>query len=514
MNHSLQERILTIPIHQLTFLTSLPKEAVHFENIIESIPETWLESKTILVLTLREEWEKLNEKEVVLRFVQDPNLMGVVLCATEPPDLHEEVYQFFKEMGLPLICVHDGRADTYFKEEKECQSFRRLSLELQGFMDKGFVHIAAEMAKALNTPLLYLDQHDKLLWQTGENKGLKAANRWLNTHYKKENQISNKSESDIGFEVFPIHLSKGVTHTLLVSLENESWQRKMVDKFTGLMAVSIQTEGMFHEQQELFKEHFVYDLLYHKFESHKVMVKQGKNWGWNLEKPHHLLLINVTISDGVMTNLNCMNEILLALEAQIAKMEERIIVFPFRDQIVVMLEDEQIWSINQRHKYVVEIARQLAQVQENLAYCKFFIGIGKWYQNTTHMNKSYQEAKMALQFGSVWFETKNVYHINDLGVLRLLIQIHQEVLSDYKDEYLLPLMESDRVSGTEYIKTLQAYIRNKGRINEVSDELFVHSNTLRNRIKKIEELTGIDMQDPEEFMNLIIGIKIMSFIES
>lgn len=391
-------------------------------------------------------------------------------------------------------------------------SFSQLSIELQGFLEKGFVGLATEISIALNTPLLYLDQNNQLLWQTGEHNNLQEAQRWFNTYYhKRDNCLTRMIETENSFQAYPIQISEFNNQALIVSTPTEDWQKKMIDKFVGLIALSLKTEAMFQEQQEHMKGHFVYELLYHKFESQKVMIKQGKAWGWNLERPHHLLVINTKVSDEAITNMNWMDEILLKVESETSEMEETLIVFPFQDQIVVLLEDEENRTTSQRKKYVVEIAHRLMKLlNSDFSYCQFFIGIGKWYQDTTHLNKSYQEAKMALQFGQIWFENKNVCHINDLGVLRLLIQIHQEVLFDYRDEYLLPLLESDRESGTEYIKTLQVYIQQKGRINDVSDELFIHPNTLRNRIKKMEEMTGIDLQDPEEFMNLMVAVKLLT----
>lgn len=512
MNHSLQDIVVNIPFHQLTFFTSLPNEPVYFDRTIDFIPEQWLETSTIIIIESFEEFDKLNEKETAFRLIQDPNLVGVVLCVPHDVYIQENVIEIFRQCHLLMIQIRDRNVVSVFKEKKEFQSFSQLSIELQGFLEKGFDQLATEISLALNTPVLYLNQNDQLLWQIEENDNLQAAQRWLNTHYhKRNNPLTNVIETASPFKAYPIQISEFNHHVLIISTPTEDWQKKMIDKFTGLLALSLKTDAMFQEQQEVMKEHFVYDLLYHKFESQKVMIKQGKVWGWNLERPHHLLVINVTASDEAMTNINWIDEILSRIKAELSKMEETVIAFPFQDQIVVLLEDEKKRTTSQRKQYVVEIAHKLNQLMvSNFPYCQFFIGIGKWYQDTTHLTKSYQEAKMALQFGQVWFENKKVCHILDLGVLRLLIQIHQEVLFDYSDEYLLPLIESDRESGTEYIKTLQVYIQQKGRINDVSDELFIHPNTLRNRIKKMEEMTGINLQDPEEFMNLMVAVKLLT----
>lgn len=132
----------------------------------------------------------------------------------------------------------------------------------------------------------------------------------------------------------------------------------MLDKLTGLTALMLQLEGMFQEQQQQFQEHFIYDLLYHKFESHKMMIKQGKTWGWNLEKPHHLLLIDPKIS-GSLADSNWMDEILTRLETYVSGKKEQFIIFPFEDQIVVLLEDGEIRTIHERKKFVLKAAADL-----------------------------------------------------------------------------------------------------------------------------------------------------------
>ena len=107
----------------------------------------------------------------------------------------------------------------------------------------------------------------------------------------------------------------GQVHLTLVTLANlEEWQRMIIDKFIGLSALFFQTEEIIRDQQEKMKEHFIYDLLYHKFESKKVLVKQAKTWGWNLEKPHHLFVIDVTLSDEWEIHLEWMDEMMAYLE--------------------------------------------------------------------------------------------------------------------------------------------------------------------------------------------------------
>ena len=149
----------------------------------------------------------------------------------------------------------------------------------------------------------------------------------------------------------------GQVQLTFVTLANlEEWQRMIIDKFIGLSALFFQTEEIIRDQQEKMKEHFIYDLLYHKFESKKVLVKQAKTWGWNLEKPHHLFVIDVTLSDEWEIHLEWMDEMMACLESYLSQLKEEIILFPFQDQMVVLLNDDENRNPSKRKSFVFEIA--------------------------------------------------------------------------------------------------------------------------------------------------------------
>jgi len=59
------------------------------------------------------------------------------------------------------------------------------------------------------------------------------------------------------------------------------------------------------------------------------------------------------------------------------------------------------------------------------------------------------------------------------------------------------LTEHDREQHTELLPTLDAYLRFFGDVTRAAQHLHVHPNTFRNRIHRIQELTGFDAADPE-----------------
>ena len=450
MNNSLQDVLFNIPLSQLTFFNSLPKEPVYYEATMDCVPQKWLERPTLIILEVLEEWNKLNNKEIMIRLIQDPNLVGLVVCTSTVVHIQEEIYDLFQQCNLPIIQVHDPSRKQVFQQMNEffC-NYSQMNIELKGLKEKGFNSVVRELSKALDSPFVYLDQNDQILWQTGKKEDLQAVNRWLNIHYKKNEDgyySTIKTEIESPFQENRIQLSESKNHTLVTRTFLFTWQKKMIDKLVGLTTLLFQTEETFQEQQTMFKEHFVYDLFYHKFESKSVMIKQGKTWGWNLEKPHHLLILNIEVNEESISVINWLEDIALYLEAEVSTLEERIIVLPFQDQIIILVEDAEERLNSERRNFINKVVNQIEKsLSSKWSNLQYTLGIGKWYQDTVNLNKSYQEAKLALQFGKEWFGNgRSVFYINDLGILRLLMHIHNELLFDFSQEYLSELIAEDQ----------------------------------------------------------------------
>jgi len=72
----------------------------------------------------------------------------------------------------------------------------------------------------------------------------------------------------------------------------------------------------------------------------------------------------------------------------------------------------------------------------------------------------------------------------------LLASVPADVLRSFRDRLLGPLLRYDQQHGTELVPTLAGFLACSGSWNAGAERLHVHVNTLRYRIRRIEELTG------------------------
>jgi hypothetical protein len=66
------------------------------------------------------------------------------------------------------------------------------------------------------------------------------------------------------------------------------------------------------------------------------------------------------------------------------------------------------------------------------------------------------------------------------------------------------LLQHDARHGTRFVATLRAWLETQGDPTLAAERLQVHPNTVRNRLRKMSELTPLDLDDPRKRLAMII----------
>ena len=96
----------------------------------------------------------------------------------------------------------------------------------------------------------------------------------------------------------------------------------------------------------------------------------------------------------------------------------------------------------------------------------------------------------------------------DVGTHRMLLGLHdRDLLRRFADDILGPLRANDEQNGTELERTLRVFLGNDGHWSSTAAELYVHVNTLRNRVTRIGELTGRDVTKLQDRVDLFLALE-------
>ncbi|MET9970409.1 helix-turn-helix domain-containing protein [Streptomyces sp. NPDC006356] len=80
--------------------------------------------------------------------------------------------------------------------------------------------------------------------------------------------------------------------------------------------------------------------------------------------------------------------------------------------------------------------------------------------------------------------------------------------SDLRDPRLTELAERDERSGTDYAESLLTYLDAFGDIATAAKRLHIHRNTLRYRVRRAQELTGLDLSHPQQRLLTMLQLRL------
>ncbi|MCZ3621697.1 helix-turn-helix domain-containing protein [Lactobacillus mulieris] len=149
-------------------------------------------------------------------------------------------------------------------------------------------------------------------------------------------------------------------------------------------------------------------------------------------------------------------------------------------------------------------------LKDELHISKFYIGISSFHKYW-NLNIAWQEALAAIQFAKSSNTSKNIQAYQQIGIFKLFTNnkgdINYLFLDHMYKHFILPLIMYDKKHDSHLVQTLSMFFSNNFSYTQTSKLLFIHINTLRARLKKIEELINVDFKNTDSLMNLYIAIR-------
>jgi len=141
------------------------------------------------------------------------------------------------------------------------------------------------------------------------------------------------------------------------------------------------------------------------------------------------------------------------------------------------------------------------------------IGISNACQGASSFQAGFEEAGHAL-LGSVIRGAPNVMTYEELGPYKYLLRMSfDSAARDSQRDLVTKIAEYDRQRQTSLLRTLEEFLRRRGNISATAEALYVHPNTLRQRLRRIQELSGLDLRK-EDWLLIEIAVKMVRLQEA
>ena len=107
----------------------------------------------------------------------------------------------------------------------------------------------------------------------------------------------------------------------------------------------------------------------------------------------------------------------------------------------------------------------------------------------------FEEAGHALLGTTVLQPRPGVMAYDELGPYKYLLRMSIDAdVRDPQRDAIARLAEYDRARSTSLLPTLEEFLRRRGNISATAEALYVHPNTLRQRLRRIMDISGIDLR--------------------
>jgi sugar diacid utilization regulator len=143
---------------------------------------------------------------------------------------------------------------------------------------------------------------------------------------------------------------------------------------------------------------------------------------------------------------------------------------------------------------------------------KVSMGIGKVYERLEDLQKSFHEASRCIAVLEKLNKSSGILRFSEMGFLNLILEFEdKKKIDEYIENILGIVIEYDLENHTDFLNTLKEYLWNNNSLLYASEKLHMHRNTVKYRIKRIEEMTGKDFDNSLtrlEFMNAILCMEL------
>ncbi|WP_219837712.1 PucR family transcriptional regulator [Paenibacillus sp. R14(2021)] len=297
----------------------------------------------------------------------------------------------------------------------------------------------------------------------------------------------------------------------------------ILERSIPLMALEFLKVKTSLDIEQDYKDDFLVDILQDNMEELDKIKEKAKRFDWNLDQDFQIFIIQLDgagvkgegTSEQVLTSQELLRRVVNKLKLIFSLQNKKVILGLAWDHIAVLYPSAQFESKqeDEYRKQLLAIGQSLQKELNQYFEYHFSIGFGRRYPGLQGISRGYKEAVKAMHLGKIIYGNQFSCHFNDLRIYRILTQFHdKEELKSIYYETVGKLMQHDKENQTNLTDTLQIFFACNARLVETAQSMFVHVNTIKYRLQRIEQITNCSMNNSEERMWLQIGLKIKAIL--
>jgi PucR family transcriptional regulator, purine catabolism regulatory protein len=299
---------------------------------------------------------------------------------------------------------------------------------------------------------------------------------------------------------------------------NEELAFMAIEQAALVLALSVAKERELSEVEGRVRGEYLEDLLHGTYGEEAAAQRRARHLGYPLHGSHIVMLVDIDdfrgfnrarqISEDAIQALK--REFLRRVAGVVRTSYQRALVQGRSDQVVSLLPlgTEVVDHQARVHALGIQIGQVIADWKPGFTVSVGFSGPTEAPAGVAGALREVTSVMESLARFKRWGQ---VVAVPELGLTGLLAAVTDERLVDYSRRHLGPLIEHDTSRKGNLVATLRAYLET-GEQQQAAQRLRVHPNTLRYRLDRIREISGLDLEDPETRLNLAVALRVQALL--
>lgn len=206
------------------------------------------------------------------------------------------------------------------------------------------------------------------------------------------------------------------------------------------------------------------------------------------------------------------NDMAMELVKNLADIRSKDFVTCVDQHSIVLIKDVSHIKEEEMEERLSKIAGSLADNLHMEAMIRVRVGYGNVVTQLPEIAESYQEARMALEVGRVFYAKYDTISYGKLGIGRLIYQLPMSLCNMFIKEVFGEKIP-DILDDEEAMSTINKFFENNLNISETARQLYVHRNTLVYRLERIEKAIGLDIRTFDDAMTFRIAVMVIAHMK-
>ena len=438
------------------------------------------------------------------------------------------------ELGLPLISIPEEYAFTDIINPvlSRIVDQQTVNLMYSEQIHKDFLDLAVSgedteeilrvLHRNIGAPVAFINTCFKELSFSNGHSSLALSLNDMDPELLKKDWLDNKDWLD-GYDVYQVssrNASFGyiLTEKGVVYSACDNYVRMAVEYAGIILSLHLQSRISNQRIEEKYRDEFISDLLFHNIRSEDEIHNRSRLYGWDFRDGGCVIIADV--DDFKCSYLQCANNkgyenFGRALDL-VFDIVTRNILCEFENARYYKQSDHIVYIIslpeNKRMEMQDKLELAFVRIREQLTAIGQYtvtIGVGRYRANIKDIGSSFNEAQTTVTLGSQLRLSNCVLHYEKMGIYRFLASTaNSEDAGALCAQYIQPIVEHDTKYRSELLRTLRTLIHCGWNLKRAARELFIHYNSMKYRRSKLCKLTGSDLSDRDQQLNVEIAYKL------